>query len=318
MSRQDFIHFHCNACGENFEGAPQRVEDVPDQEWHPHCYFATCQVCEREAKQAAWERGLWKAWKHATGPKTADGKAASARNLEGNNQPEQIARSRFNAMKHGVFAKTATYYPAKPGKYPHCASCEHFNNGCDEQLRPGKRNPPACLKRIELFMDFHIAFDTRDPAMLTKYHANMQAMVFQLVNDMILAIVRDGVSLQVPEWHFDKDGGLHYVTYPDASGEQRHVMQTNAHPLLKILIEFMNRNGMALPDSGMTMKVKDDTEQLQGYLQADTDRSESALAYKERQTKALEGLAALIHRGRERQAKDPVLLEHHASETPEP
>ena len=259
-----------------------------------------------------------KAWKNATGPKSANGKAIAAKNLEGNNQPEQIARSRFNAMKHGVFAKTATYYPAKPGKYPHCASCEHLNNGCNEFRVPGKKNPPACLKRIELFMDFHIAFDTRDPALLTKYHANLQAMVFQLTNDMILAIVQQGVSLVTPEWHFDKDGGLHFVTYTDeVSGENRQVMQTVAHPLLKVLIELMNRNGMALPDSGMTMKVKDDTEQLQGFLQADGARTESELAYKERQTRALEGLASLIERGKARQAKDPVLLEHKAMDAPD-
>lgn len=315
--RKQLINFHCGACGWNFEGAPGRIEEAPEQEWHPWRYFAGCPMCDSEARQAGWERSLFKAWRAATGPKTEQGKASTALNLAGNNTPEQIARSRFNAMKHGAFAKTATYYPSKPGKYPHCSGCEHFNRGCDEFPVPPKKNPAGCLKRVELFMDFHIAFDTRDPGLLTKYSATMQALAWQITNDMILQVIQDGTALKTPEWHYDKEGNLHYPSMTGPDGQAAHIMRVEAHPLLKLIIDFMNRNGMALPDSGMTMKVKDENEQVRGFLDSSKADAESAQQFRERQTKSLEHMAALIERSQRRQKLDPVLIEHAAVESEE-
>src|SRR3546814_16006221 len=79
----------------------------------------------------------------------------------------------------------------------------------------------------------------------------------------------------------------------------------------------MNRNGMALPDSGMTMKVRDENETVKGFLDQQGETAESGLQYQERQTKALEGLAALVDRSQRRQARDPVLIEHQALEKSE-
>lgn len=110
----DQITFHCDACYRSFKAAPRRVEDEPETEHHPFRYFAVCPRCDAECEQARFERGLIKAWASATGPRTPEGKAASAKNLEGHPTPEEALRTRFNAMKHGMAAKVATYFPAKP------------------------------------------------------------------------------------------------------------------------------------------------------------------------------------------------------------
>lgn len=44
-------------------------------------YFCKCPVCGKEAEQASWKKAL---------------------------------RTRFNGIRHGLSAKTATYFPAKP------------------------------------------------------------------------------------------------------------------------------------------------------------------------------------------------------------
>ncbi len=312
--RSSELHFHCRACGLRFEALPTRTEPRPEREFLPTAYFSGCRSCGAEAEQVAWEVNLAKAWGNATGPKTEAGKAASAANLKGHPTPEEAKITRFNAMKHGVFAETAQYFPARPGQYPHCETCEHFNNGCNPYPVRGHKNPPACLKRTELFMDFTIAFETRDPKMLNRYQARLQALVWQLTNDMILTIIKDGVSLRTPEWAFDKEGTLRIASYIDESGDSRTIQKVEAHPLLKLIIEYMNRNGMTLPDSGMTMKIKDEQETVSGFLEQDKKAIDGASDFRERQTAALEKLGSLIERSRQRASRDPVLLEHQALE----
>lgn len=118
MPKKDLSHalpevtFHCRPSNYTFKAEPARIQDDPDQEHHPFQYFAQCSYCSDEAPQAQHERSLLKAWANATGPRTAEGKAATARNLEGHPTPEEALRTRFNAMKHGLCAQEATYFPA--------------------------------------------------------------------------------------------------------------------------------------------------------------------------------------------------------------
>ncbi|UGA37566.1 zinc ribbon domain-containing protein [Chromobacterium haemolyticum] len=119
LSKQlESLTFRCPACGNTFDAAPSRVEDEPCLEHHPFTYFADCTRCGEEAAQAPFHKSLVKAWSKATGPKTAAGKAASARNLEGHPTAEEALRTRFNALKHGMTAETAQYFPARPGQVP--------------------------------------------------------------------------------------------------------------------------------------------------------------------------------------------------------
>lgn len=299
----DRVAFHCRACGFRFEAPPARVEDAPEESAHPWRYFIDCEACGAEAEQAAWERNLMRAHASATGPRTPEGKAASARNLEGHPTPEEAKRTRFNAMKHGLAARTATYFPAKPGKYPDCDGCEYRANCGPSEV--------ACKKKVELFMRTHIAFETRDPKLLTGLNADIQSNIMALMQNMLITIIRDGVALRNPAWYNDKDGGLHWVERLDPeSGKMVPIVEINAHPLLKPLREMLQANGMTLTDLAMTPRVQEQVQEEMGHLAAQDQSREQLIEYQRRQTTALEDLGKLIKRGRERLARDPVLIEH--------
>jgi hypothetical protein len=300
------VRFHCRTCNERFQAEPDRIEDAPQDVWHPWRYFAACPTCRTEATQEHRERTLLKMWANATGPKTAEGKAAAAANLEGHPTPEEAVRTRFNALQHGLTAKVATYYPARPGRYPQCTGCEYIDTLCPTQT--------ACLKRTELFLRHHVAFQTRNPALLVEVNADLQANVRALIEDMILSITQDGARLKSPKFYYDNDGGLHWVRMIDErTGEETPLYDISAHPLLKTLSDFLSKNAMSMADMMMTAKHVDEEETVRGYLAGQSAREESQLGYQARQTAALEGLADLIRQSRADVAADPVLIEHQSN-----
>lgn len=304
------INFVCGDCRERFSVSPGRVVDEPDRPWHPYAYFAQCPACGGEAEQAHWEINLLKAHSAATGPKTPEGKAAVAQNLEGHPTPEEAKRTRFNAMKHGAFASTAQFFPAKPGKYPHCQTCEHFNNGCDEFPTRASPRPPACLKRTELFLKHHAAFETQDPNLLLRNRADTHAAMQAILDDVIYAIAAEGVLIKSPEWYWDKDGGFHLAQYTDPdTGERVTVEKMQENPLLKRLIDMISKNNLSLADMGMTPKVLDEHDIARGYIDSDKTDREDLKALGERQTKAMENLGDMIRRSQEKVKADPVYIE---------
>ncbi len=299
------VHFHCRKCRHRFEAEPDEVLDAPGIEHHPFEYRANCPNCDASAGQAAWEHSLLKAHAFSTGPRTAEGKAAVTENLRGHPTPEEAKRTRFNAMKHGLYARTANYFPAKPGKYARCESCEHLESkSC---LAP----PQACLKRHELMLRHQIAFETQDPDLLLQIRSDTQSAIQGLIDDMILAIAQDGgPRIQEVVWFNDKEGGFHLARFKDADGNTHQIHEIKAHPLLKPLMEFISKNAMTLADLEMTPKARDDQATMGGFLDEQVDRNDTLLEYQERQTQALEHVQSLIARSQRRLASDPVLIEH--------
>jgi len=255
------IAFRC-ACGRSWNGAPSRVDDAPDRPWHPYRYFGDCPDCGGECEQAPWESALMKAHARATGPKTKAGKEISAANLAGHPTPAETKITRFNALKHGRYAEAATYFPAIPGKYPECEGC-HYRDGCYHET--------ACMRKVELYMKHHVAFEARDPSLLSGLRATLHANIHAIIDSMLLTILQDGVRQKVPQWYYDKDGIFHLAEYIDANGTSCIVEDIRAHPLLKSLIDLISRNGMALPDSGMTERqtdgVTDDDKDAHGVTE---------------------------------------------------
>jgi len=304
-AQRSSVTFVCSTCDYKWAAAPDRVEDFAEDDVHPWAYFCACPRCGEDAGQLPQERNLFKAWSKSTGPRTSAGIAAVTKNLEGHPTPEEARRTRFNAMKHGVYARTATYFPARPGKYPQCDGCQYFVE-CSGSV--------ACLKKTELFLRTHIAFETRDPGLLTEINADIQSMVHSLVQDILLAIVGEGVQLKSPKFVYDKDGDIHWVEYLDSTGEKQPLYDIAAHPLLKTLKDMLSANGMTLSDLAMTPKVQEDNNIEMGNLERQGQSRDALLAFQQRQTEALEKLPAMIARGQDRIKKDTVFIDHQEGE----
>lgn len=307
-NQQQEVQFRCLACDRIFDATPSRVEDAPEDAWHPWRYYAPCPICDEECTQSAQARHLLKLWASSTGPKTPEGKARSAANLAGHPTPEEAQRTRFNALKHGLDARVARFWPARPGKYPQCLNCELFISA---KCRAGD----PCQKKTELFMRHHIAFETGDPKLLGELRADLHANLTAIVEDLIHAVIAEGSTLKTPEWYYDKDGGLHFVQYKDdQSGDMVQIYKIENHPSIKLIGELVSRFGLDLNSQGMTPKVQDDNDVVRGFLDSKTEEAGALLEHQQRQTVALEHLTDMIERSRQRTARDPVLLEHQAGD----
>lgn len=296
------VTFRCAPCKRTWTAVPGRVDECPSRDWHPWDYVATCPDCGEDAGAAHWWLALLKGWQNATGPRTEAGKAAAAANLDGHPTPEESLRTRFNAMKHGLAAKTATYFPAKPDGYAFCAGCSVDREWCSGQ--------PACTKQTQLFMMHHAAFEQRKPEHLRGVYADLQAALFSVVQQILQTIIADGVKIEAPQYYTNKDGDLIVAQYVDESGTLRTIKDIQAHPLFKPLGELLSRNNLSLADMGMSQKVIDDEEQEFGRLQSQQQAREDLTLYAQRQAKALEDLRVLMDRANANRERDPVLIEY--------
>lgn len=296
------ISFACKPCKWDWEGEPSRVEDDAEQGHHPWRYFSICPICKAEREQAPWERSLLKAWASATGPRTDEGKAASAANLDGHPTPEEARRTRFNAMKHGMAAKTATFFPAKPDGYSFCKDCKVEREWCADQ--------PACVKQTEIFLLHHAAFEQRDPKVLGSIYANLQAALFAVLNQMLQSIISDGMTIITPQWSTNKDGDTLLATYVDKDGHEQTIMKMERHPLFRPFAELLSRTGLSLSDMGMTTKVIEQEEEAQGHIETETREREVGGDFRQRVIGVIEKIGDQVARAHSSTERDPVLIEY--------
>jgi hypothetical protein len=305
--RLDEVRFHCAACESKFDSEPHRVEDAEHDTWHPWVYFAPCPFCGTEATQCRQQRHLLKMWASATGPKTAEGRAKVAKNLEGHPTPEVAQRTRFNALKHGLSARVATFWPARPGRYAQCTECEFLGNGCTTEK--------ACQKKTELFLRHHVAFETGDTSLLAELRGDLHANLTAIINDLLLSVIAEGATRKTPEWYYDREGCFHLARYFDPQTQDEvQIMKLEVHPAIKLVGELVTRLGLDLSSQGMTPKVQDDADVVRGNLADDGKERGGLLEYQQKQAKALEDLRGMLDRSREKTRRDPVLLEHMSGE----
>jgi hypothetical protein len=306
-ARLDRATFRCGRCRGTFTAVPDLVDDDPDNPAHPFRYFANCPDCGMDnVPQASWERALMAAHQAATGPVTTQGKAATAANLAGHPTPEESRLIRFNAMKHGMEARTASYFPAKPDKYPFCVRCEVERGWCAGQ--------PACVKQTELFMLHHAAMDQRDPKVLGKIHADLVASITAALQLCIQAVLGDGVVIKTPRVELSRDGYPVTLTYEDGDGTKRFIYDYQSNPLFKPITDLISRLGLSMTDLGLTVKAAEEDDPAGiGMLQANGGSSKESLAdFSRRSSDAMLGLREKLGRAQARMRSDPVLIEHEA------
>nr|MBL8412718.1 hypothetical protein [Dechloromonas sp.] len=297
------VVFRCKACKHVFEATPGRVEAAPeDDDVHPWRYFRSCSQCGEEATQAHWARAAMKAWRKCTGPRTPEGKAKVRENLIGHPTPEEALRTRFNGMKHGLNAKVATYFPAKPDGYAFCATCNVDRIWCSEQ--------PCCEKQTVNFMKHRAAFEQKNPKHLMGIYADFHAALMSTLSECLRQIIGDGVTLRTPKTYIGENDKVLIVKYYDQDGYEHVVHDVMAHPLFKPVSELITRMGISLSDLAMTPKQGEDEAATLGKLAQDGAAQESLAEFEERKVKALEDLSAMMARANAAKAQDPVLIEY--------
>lgn len=299
------VNFYCKHCWHKFAREPERIEDAPERH-HPYLYFAPCENCGREAEQANWEKGLMAAFGKSTGPKTPEGKAAVAENIKKTHTPENHARMRFNSLKTGLHATVLNYFPARPGQYPMCEGCEIRYTVCHHNT--------ICAKEADRHMRYRIAFENKDYSMIVEDHAALHANVQAIINNIVMKLIQTGVEIHQPVWYLDKEGGFNLAEYTDSEGEQRFLTEVKAHPLLKVLTEFINKTSLSLSELGMTPRTQENDAAIKGHIETSANQGDTLLSYQERQTTALEKLQEMIVASQARVNSDPILIEHSQDE----
>lgn len=305
-------NFKCGICRTSFTAVPDLIEDDPDAPHHPYRYFAHCRVCKAQHQpQAGWERGLLKAHQRSTGPVTAAGKAASAANLDGHPTSEEARRTRFNAMKHGMAAQTATYFPAKPDGYAFCHKCDVSRDWCAKQ--------PACVKQTEIFMMHHAAFDQRNPKVLSSLHADLHAALMATLQMCIQTVLGDGVVLKTPRVELSREGVPVALTYIDSNGETCHIYDYVSNPAFKPITDLISRLGLSMSDLGMSVRgAEAEEEKGLGVLKLDDSSKETLVGFGQRMLEASKNAALLIAKSQDATRADPVYIEHMQREAEEP
>lgn len=299
------VNFKCGVCRRSFSAVPDLIEDNPDAPHHPYRYFANCPCGAEQQPQAAWERGLLKAHQMSTGPVTAAGKAASAANLEGHPTPEETLRTRFNAMKHGMAAQTATYFPAKPDGYAFCGSCDVGRDWCAKQ--------PACVKQTEIFMLHHAAFEQRNPKILLRLHADLHSALMATLQMCLQAVLGEGVLIKQPRVELDRDGSPVTLSYIDMDGKKSYIYDYTSNPAFKPIADLVSRLGLSMTDLGMSVReVEADEEKGLGVLKLDDSTKETLEGFGQRMLEASRNAADLIAQSRAATRADPVFIEHQA------
>ncbi|RDI25159.1 hypothetical protein DFR41_104215 [Pseudacidovorax intermedius] len=310
-SQLNQVNFQCRLCRHAWEGPPDLIEDDPEAEHHPYRYFADCPRCDSPKQpQAGWARALLKAHQAATGPVTPKGKAATAANLAGHPTPEETLRTRFNAMKHGMAARTATYFPAKPDRYAFCEGCEVNRLWCSEQ--------PACVKQTEIFMLHHAAFEQRNPKVLGKLHADLQASLTASLQMLLQSVLGDGVVIKTPRVELSREGVPVALTYTDAAGEVHHIYDYRANPAFKPIADLVTRLGLSMGDLGLTVRAGESEEdRMAGTLKLDQASKETLVEFNQRMAVGVEAMRERLGRAGQRMRADPVLIEHQAQQQAE-
>lgn len=279
---------------QNLDLPVERVEERPDQEPHPFEYFAHCPTCQTEITEAPFVKNLYRAWLNITGTKSPD---ISAQNLP----PPDDPRRKFNALKSGLYAKKAKYFPAKVGRYPECDGCEHSHE-CE--------TIGVCLQISKVKMMVAQAFDSKDPAFLQPLFQDIQADVFVLLQRLIGQALRDGAILTSPVWHGMKEGYTMVKGLDPETGEEKQLYQRELHPAIRAIAELLQKNGLSLADLQLTPKTAAEHSAQMGHLRGAADERQSLNEFRQKKLEQNENFLGLLRRAPAQRDKDPFFMEH--------
>lgn len=311
QKHKDKINFYCSkgdlGCGAKFSSHTYYTEDYPEREWLPFRYYADCPRCGNFAGQQNWELSHWKqlaengcigASKPESRKKISDGQLQRPKS--------SYNSSRYNRITHGSYSATADYYPARPGHYPECESCEYLTDGCGTEMK-------WCGKKIQFFVAHRLAVEQGETAPIQKTVADFFAGFAGILSSMIRDIAKRGPVIETPLTRVDKEEGVVVVTYKDDQGVERPVLQVEPHPNLKYLNDMFTRYIGGLEKIGLNPTPKEEEKSFDGFLDDDEDR-ESLLEFEKQDQQQMAHLLSLLGDDDEDDQNEPVkgarLIEH--------
>lgn len=286
--RKTATTFYCHACKQAFDAAAARTEDRPDSP-HPFEYFAPCPDCAAECTEAHWLQNLYAAWQNITGTKSP---AASAKNLP----PPGDPRAKFNALKSGLFAQKAKYFPGVPGRYPECGDCAHAAD-CETS--------GICLEISKIKMMVQRAVDSGDPTHLANINSGIQADLYVMIQRMLREIIADGVTQKTPV--FTSHENSHRFVKDD-NGDQ--IVELSVHPAVRALSDLLQKNGLSLNEMQLTTKTAGDQDRAMGHLKNDDTRTQTVADAAAARKAATDEFLKNFKTAAGSRAADPAFLEH--------
>ena len=271
------IRFHCTrnsgGCGARFSSSNYQTSGYPEQDFHPYQHTASCPRCGEDVNPAAHQVAAWKA---ASLPLSLESRAKISAAQKARD-PASYAISKSNRMITGANAKVLKVWPAKPGTYAECDTCEFLTNGCKTDFQ-------HCADKTDLYVKFLMAQETGNSAFIGQEMAATQAGMAAITASMIRSLAQKGVTMEVPVYA-KTENGIEVATYTDDEGKKRTITRTEANPLLPHLINYVSKNNLTLSDMGITPKVKEEQRQLQGFLDSkEADRETQLDAINAQQT----------------------------------
>jgi len=204
-----------------------------------------------------------------TGPRTPEGKARCAQNLDGHrgkrNSEEARRRSSMNNFKHGRYSKHAHLVaPALAGHYAACDNCP-IRDDCEAKAFD------YCPRYVEAMVNFIAAYKNSDPKSLQEIAALSQARMYMMFEMVVNSVFSDGVSVVEKI----RRGNIE---------EERY----RSNPLLKEARELVKTLGFDAESQEMTPKSQDETDALQGNLQANKSTLDEVRQEMAENTKAVQ------------------------------
>jgi len=215
-------YFYCKLCKFPFRSETYHSEG--------ETLVSPCPVCDLPAGQSNHHVfNLKKAWQNSTGPKTPEGKA----------------RVSLNSWKTGIHAQPHFLAPAKPGKYPLCASCELLESCKNEKYK-------YCPKDFETALQFMSAYREGNVDNLRELAGWSQAQMLKVFSMMVHDILSRGVQMECKK--------------VDENGNESTFYEKNQ--LVKELPGYIETLGFSAQDQVMTPRTVEQKEALQGHIRA--------------------------------------------------
>lgn len=249
---ENFLYFYCKKC--KIAGRVPELEAQYDEAGNP---ILLCDECGNPMSMSNHHLfNLSKGWSKATGPKTPEGKAKNAQNLDGHRgkykSEETKERASCNGFKTGQYCtKPRIIAPAIHGRYLDCEDCE-LSESCE------KKEIKWCPVFIQPLVNFLAAHKNSDPSQLKTLVGDSHAQLYAIQQQAMNEIFKDGAVVEDVK------------IYKDTIQKTK-----KSHPAIESVLKIMDTIGFTADQQNMTPARQDSDDDLGGFLKDTADANKT-------------------------------------------